>query len=354
MCKARLALLPLLLLALPPLAVALRAQDEEPAEDEAPAAAEPDLVVLTSGNRLTGSVTELSRGSLTFSIAGAGSVNIDWRNVDSLKIARDLDVELTSGERLSGSIASTADRKFEVDTDAGPRVVDPKDVVRITPIAESFVERTSGSVELGFNLLKANDEVDLTLDAAAENRTRNYLTKASFTSLLRLRDEGSDQRRGRFDLGSRRFLPHRWYVLGQFELEADTELDLDLRFLLFGALGHTLVQSNRAIFSVHGGLDYNAERYDGIEGTDHTAEALVGAEWEWFGLGADTDLSVNATTYIGLSRSRVRFDLDSSIRHDIVTNYYVSVTFFLVSDSDPPADLEKSDYGLGLTFGRTF
>src|SRR5690606_15210733 len=43
-----------------------------------------DIVVLEGGNRLVGAIDGLYRGELSFSIDDAGTVDIDWSNVESL------------------------------------------------------------------------------------------------------------------------------------------------------------------------------------------------------------------------------------------------------------------------------
>ena len=68
--------------------------------------AQNDVVELTTGNRLLGTIRSLYRGELRFSIAGAGTANINWSNVELLESARMMDVELASGERLSGAVRS--------------------------------------------------------------------------------------------------------------------------------------------------------------------------------------------------------------------------------------------------------
>src|SRR5262245_64354287 len=78
--------------------------------------AQTDTLVLSSGNRVTGSVSGLSRGELSFDIDGAGEVAIDWKNVESLESPRKLDVDLRSGERVSGTIRSPQPGQLEVRT----------------------------------------------------------------------------------------------------------------------------------------------------------------------------------------------------------------------------------------------
>src|SRR5690606_12070742 len=110
-------------------------------------------------------LVELSRGTLTFSIDGAGPVEIDWGNVEALTSSREFDVELGSGERLSGSIFSPSPGRLAVTDGTAPAAVETEDVIRITPIAATAAERTSGYVDFGLDFLTANDELDLKLDA---------------------------------------------------------------------------------------------------------------------------------------------------------------------------------------------
>lgn len=316
-------------------------------------ASEPDVVVVKSGNRMTGSLSELSSGTLSFSIEGAGSVDIDWHNVVSLVSSQNLDVHMASGVRYSGTISSPSDGKLEIKTASGAKVVDMKDVVLIKPVEATFGQRTSGSVDVGFDVLQANDEIDLTLNAEAENRTKNWLTQTSYESLVRRLNGGNTQLRNFFNIGSRRFLSNRWFVLGQFDIQQDQELDLDLRTLVSGSLGRTLVQNNHAVFSAYAGLDYNHENYGG-EPTSNTGEALAALEWDLFGDGGKTEWLTEAKSYYALNQARVRLQLDTDIKRYIFRKIYGKINFFETFDSKPPVAQEGNDYGLTITIGRSF
>jgi hypothetical protein len=313
-----------------------------------------DVVVLTTDNRLEGEVIGLSRGELAFSIDGAGRVDIDWNNVETLTSARAFDVELESGERLSGSIFSPSAGRLAVTAGTTPATVDTEQVVRITPLAATATDRTSGYVDFGLDFLTANDELDLRINAEVENVMRNFITTFSMDSIVSKVDDETAQRRNYFQLASRRLLENRWFVVGRLHLEEDLELDLDSRTLLGFGGGRTLLQSNRAVVALYGGLAADRERYRGIPGTDETAEAFVTVEWDWFELGADTQVSTNATTYFSFDRSRRRVELDASLRRSIVGNVHWSVSLYESYDSDPPEGLENSDLGLSFAIGRSF
>lgn len=51
---------------------------------------------------------------------------------------------------------------------------------------------------------------------------------------------------------------------------------------------------------------------------------------------------------------RLRVALESSLRHDIARNYYLSLNLYESYGSDTPERREKSDLGVPITFGRSF
>ena len=313
-----------------------------------------DVVTLTSGNRMTGEIRELSRGQLEFSIDGVrGWSNIAWNNIESLESAQRFEIMLASGERITGTVASLSKGQLEIQTDAGVRAVAQDDVVFIRAVGATFTERLEGSIDLGLELLTAGDVVDWTLNAEATHRTRNYVSKASITSRVRESDNVTTHRRNYLDVSTRRLMESRWFVLGAFKAEEDRELDLDTRLLLGAAVGRTLAQSNRTTFAAYGGFDMAREEFTGLD-ADDVPEVLGAIEWDWFEIGGALDLLLNATTYYSLDESRVRFELDGSLRHDVFTNYYVALNVFESYNSDPPSGFEKSDFGVSISFGRSF
>src|SRR5690606_4668205 len=253
-------------------------------------------------------------------------------NVESLTSTRVLDDELSTGERLSGSLSSAGRGRLDIapagaasrsragagaasatlvaGTESGTAsiAVDIDEVVRITPIAATPAERTTGYSDIGLDFLTANDELDVTLNAGFANRTRNYLSEASLDSLVSRLDGETAQKRNYVLVGTRRFLSNRWFAIGHLHFEEDRELDLDSRVLLAVGAGRTLVQSNRAILALHAGLAHNRERFRPVPGTDRTAEAFFTLEWDWFELGGDTELLTGATTYVSFDRSRRRLE----------------------------------------------
>jgi putative salt-induced outer membrane protein YdiY len=312
-----------------------------------------DEALLMGGNRLTGTVRNLARGELEFAIDGVGTASIEWSNVERLSSERRMDVELASGERLEGTIASPVPGRLEVTNGAGSREFQMTDIVRIHPIETGFLERASGSVDFGIAALGAHDEKDFTLNLEGEHRTVNYLTEASMSLLVRELDGEKAQDRKDIALAGRRFLSNRWFVIGQLGWEDNQELTLDSRALLGVGAGRVLVQSNRMVLSLYGGVDYAVERYEGIE-TDRSPEAMGALEFDWFEVGDDTTASTRLAVFRNLDRNRTLVQLDATLHRDFFDNFFWSVTVYEILDGDPPPGAEDNDYGVTVGIGRNF
>jgi putative salt-induced outer membrane protein YdiY len=312
-----------------------------------------DEALLTSGNRFTGTMRELARGELGFSIDGVGRVSIEWSNVERLSSDRRMDIELASGERLAGTIASPLPGRLEVANDAGTREVEMLDVVRLQPIAIDFLDRVSGSIDFGVAALGAHDEKDFTLNLEAEHRTLNYLTEASASFLFRELDGETAQDRKDVAFAMRRFLANRWFVIGQLGWEDNEELSLDSRTIVGAGAGRVLLQSNRMVLSLYGGVDYAVEDYAATE-TDRSPEAMGVLEFDWFQVGDDTTASTKLAVFRNLDRDRTLVQLDATLHREFFDDFYWSVTLYEILDGDPPAGAEDNDYGVTFGIGRNF
>lgn len=312
-----------------------------------------DEAFLTSGNRLAGTVGELARGKLDFTVDGAGGVSIEWGNVERLRADRPMDVELKSGERLQGTIDSPMPGRLAVTTGGGRREEDMTNVVRIQPIAAEFSDRVSGSVDFGFAALGAHDERDLTVNFEGEHRTLNYLTEVSMSFLVRKVDGERAQDRKDIAVASRRFLSNRWFVIGQAGREENEELNLDSRTVLGLGAGRALLQSNRMVLSLYGGVDYAEEKFEGAA-RERSPETMGAVELDWFEVGGRTTASVKLAAFRNLDAERTLTQLDATLHREFFGNFYWSLTLYEILFSDPPPGAEDHDYGFTVGIGRNF
>jgi hypothetical protein len=324
----------------------------------------PDVVEVASGDRVRGDVSRLQRGQLAFRTISAGAgrqrfagtISVVWTEVVSLTSDKTLDVETRSGERFTGSISSPSPGRLIVQTAAGPsRSLDVGEVIGIILVESGFRGRTTGSIDFGFAFTNADDVRMYTLDAEANHNSSTYAyeTRLAFNSWLSARDNADRLTRNDFTGDVRRRFPNRWFALATGAVQQDSPQDLNVRLLLGGGVGRTLVQSNRTVFSAQGGVDYDGEDYGGIE-FEHSAEAFGGINWDWFAGDSDLGGALKATTFISLARQRARVQVDGNVRHDLFANTYWSFNVYESFDSDPPVDRPRSDLGLSFALGWTF
>ena len=173
--------------------------------------------------------------------------------------------------------------------------------------------------------------------------------------MLTINDDTDRQSRNNLALQSRRFLRPRWSALGFLEFQQNEELSLNLRSLIGIGAGRILAQSNRTLVTALAGVAFTREQYSG-EGDQNVAEAVAGGSWEWFTFdGRSTNLGTGTYTYYALnSDSRVRPEMNTSFKSDIVGDLYWRINAFESYISHPPMDQKKSDFGVSATIGWTF
>lgn len=324
----------------------------------------PAVVEVATGDRITGDVRRLERGRLDFRTPAApgaqrwaGTISIVWSEVVRLTSTQTLEIELSSGERFTGSISSPAAGQLVVQTSRGPsRPIALKDIVRIIRIEDGFRARTTSSIDFGLTFTIAEKARSYTLNGDAEHvsPSHRYETRVAATSWLSARDDADRLTRNEYSVEVRRVLSNRWFAVGKAEFQQDKPQELDSRFLGMGGVGRLLVHTNRTVIDVRGGLDYDAENYQNRDSTDHSGELFGGLDWAWFEPGSATEAGVATTGFVSLARSRFRLNVDGNIHRDVIWDIYWALNIHERYDSNPPDDRPRTDFGLSFTLGWTF
>jgi hypothetical protein len=322
----------------------------------APAAAQKtDIVELANGDRITCEIQKLDRGKLTVKTDDIGTISIEWDNVERLTSTATYDVELTSGQRVVGSMNRGDPRTVNLLTSTGPERIALDTIVRFARLGVTFWRRLDGSLSAGFNFTQADVQTQWTFDASVTYRSEKWLTTVTADSLLTTHEDADRQTRNDLSLQTERSIRPRWAYLGIASFQQNEELSLNLRAVLGGGFVRTLTQSNRTIVQSRTGVAYTREQYAG-EGDQSVAEVVAGVGWDWFTFdGRSTNLDFDVMTFTALaSDSRVRLELNASFKSDIVGDLYWSINTFESFNSDPPQDQKKGDFGISASVGWTF
>lgn len=311
-----------------------------------------DVLVLRNGDRITGEVSGLTRGLLSYKTDDAGTLRVEWDKVVSLTSVHLFEVELVTNRRLFGTLSEGPQPgTILIAGEAFPLIA----VVSITEISPTFIERTSGYVDLGWTLAKANRAHTTTFGAEARYRGERFGVGTKLTAYEHGQEDADATRNAKANLDVNRFLGARW-AAGIFgEASMDDELGLELRTFVGAGMRRRIARTNRLDSSVSAGLVGSRERYSDDAGSTKSLEIMVAADFAAFRLDSpELDASVNLKTYTSLTESnRFRTDLDTRVRYEIFGDFFIQLSLNASHDTNPPSaeTREKTSYNSGLSVG---
>jgi putative salt-induced outer membrane protein YdiY len=321
------------------------------------AAEKTDVVVLRNGDRITGEVKGLEQGKLSFKTDHMGTVSIEWDEIKELTSAQSFEVELETGDKFFGALGPAAEEGvMGVAGESETMSLAMTTVVRIVPIETGFWNRLDGSLDLGFNLTRANRATQLTIGAEARYRTRKNARVLKFNSTLADQQDAERTRRQSLEGTLTRFLSKRRLAVGIVQFQENEELDLELRSLIGAGLGRHVIQTNKMQLNLFAGLALNQEDFIGFP-VESSTEAVGGLQFAFFKLDEpETDVRLNLTVYPSLTTSgRVRAEFDARVRREIVKDFFWNISVYDSYDSEPPLEgSTTNDWGLYTSVGWSF
>lgn len=316
-----------------------------------------DVVVLTNGDRVTGEVKSLEAGLLEFSTDTMGIVKIEWRFIADLYSSKTQTVETTNGNRWVGRLSKPeGSDSLILTTSEGAIQLNLAEVVSAWPVEATFWDKSELSVSAGFDYAKSTEITNLNLAADYRYRTDTRLTDASWRTYVTRQTDGDDQTRNEARASHQYFLPRQRFRSYLGGLETNEALGLNLRSYIGLGIGKYLVKTNNTWFSLGGGvIATNENPVDGS--SEQNLEALGNLRYRYFRYAHpkrsfDTSLTVfPSLTDFG----RVRSDLRSTFRLELIADLYWALELYANYDSEPLAeDVEKADYGITTSLGYKF
>jgi hypothetical protein len=225
-------------------------------------------------------------------------------------------------------------------------------VVYIKPVKDTFIDRLSASIDLGFTLTKANNLRQLTTRSYLGYLTENWSADGSIDVVRSAQDSIANTERTDASIGFNYFLGKNWFVLVSAKFLQNDEQKLQLRATPKTAAGNYIILTNYLYLGVYGGFAWNDETY-----TDPTipgrsdVEANIGAEFNMFDMG-DLGLLTTLSVYKSVKEgNRTRADFKFDIKYDLPLDFYIKLGYTLNYDSDPVEGASKNDYVFQTTFG---
>lgn len=316
-----------------------------------------DVIVLFNGDHVTGEIKSYATGRLSVETDIGSDLSLKWNRITSIASDKQFEIETTDGAYYYGTLApSTPPGKLAIVSESGTQEFGFFDVVRISPIAQTFWRRWDGSLDLGFNYTQASSIVQLNLNANAIFRRPTFAATASINTFFSSQNGVPSSQRANFTLGYQKFLKDRWLVAGFGGIDRNLDLGLNLRVTIGAGYGRYFIQTNRTTFGALLGISLDHE--DPVTGTaSYEAAAVIGAQYSTFTYDFPK-ITVNSTLQVLpylTDSGRVRVEFNVQAKREIVRDFYLSLSIFDSYDSrDPSTQQAKNDWGPVLSIGWTF
>ncbi len=320
-----------------------------------------DLVTLTNGDRISGSVENLTAGKLSFKTEWAGSIQISWDAVAALESDETFEVKTKQGEIYSGSLRR-AESSLSVRAEETTKTLDAPDVASIGAPGRpepGFLEKLEGGVDFGYSLARGNSNTtQSSFSANVDYERPEYKVQGKIVSILSEPEQGPGTSRHTLNTRYDRFLNKRSFLFVLGGLERNEQQLLNLRTKAGGGFGRKLITSDKTTLSLLGGVNFANERFrpgDGIEPlTANNGEALAA-----FDLKTTKFAGIEFTLHVALhptltDGSRYRIESDSGFRIPIGKSFTWGLSLYDRFDSQPPVPVKRNDYGLLSTLGFKF
>jgi hypothetical protein len=317
-----------------------------------------DVVILKNGDHLTGEIKGLQYARLSFKTDTMETASVKWEEVAHITSEYSFELELENGLKYFGSLGTPAEPGMlsVVGTERTVGLTMDQ-IVSIRPIKQRFWKRIDGSLSIGLSFTKASDVLRFSFNADASYTERKNIVDLTLSSIITTQSEQDSRENTNLNLRYNRLLEKRWFLSAFTGLQRNDELGIKLRVLGGGGGGRLLVQTNRMILPVLAGFSLNRELAASDGQDSFNAEGLFGFYWNLFiHHTPKTDLSFDFSTYPSLTeKGRVRLDLETRLRREIIKDFFVDLSFYLNYDNKPPsATASTSDYGFVTSVGYSF
>lgn len=322
------------------------------------AAPKTDIVIFTNGDKLTGELKSLKRGRLSLNTDATGTISIEWDKIANIISDQNVQVEMRSGARYFGHLASSEEEgRIVVMSDDGPQALVADRIILLTPIEDRGFDAFDIDLSLGYNFAKAGGVKTGTFGVNVDYRTFVRIYSVKFSTHVTDSDTQESSERQNFGLQYTRLWRDRWFGNGSLTLDQNDELGLNLRTTLGFGGGRYMIQSNSMLFSLQGGLQVAQENLVSTEEDTNSVEATFKVSWDWFRFDApELDWSTVLEIIPSLTESgRVRGEFDTGIQWEVVNDLKLGFSVYASYDNQPQSETgASSDYGVDTTLTYEF
>lgn len=313
-----------------------------------------DSLILINDNVIIGEIKGMNKNVVTIETDYSDSdFKIEWQGIKEIYTERTFLVNIVGGRQLKGRISTESPTTIRIKGLEDDEVINISDVIYLDEFGKSFLSNFYATIDVGFNLTKANNFVQLSVGATAGYLQEKWSLDMNFNDLHSTQDSVAPIARTSGGLEYRYLLPKSWFLSGGAEFLSNTEQSLDLRSMAKLGMGYFPIKNNVLYWNFGTGVSINNENYspplDSVDVLSY--EGYIGTEINLFNV-SDFSLISNINVYPSFTQQgRMRVDYLINTKYDLPLDFYIGLNFTLNYDNQPAEVGKEVDYVFAATFG---
>ena len=334
-----------------------------------------DVVELTSGEKLVGTVVRWEAGKLTFQSEALGEVKIPVEKIQNLQTDEPLTIELRTGEIIERRIERMQEEDLVVSEPGRTGRIAQSELTALNP---SPATRWYGAMNLGLTASRGNNTEtsgNFGFDATRETKKTDFHTKSRWHSKALYafaRDEvdvdtdgdgAADDTKDKTTVENvtvsskyDHFLNEKLYGFLSGNWKKDHIADLDRRIIVGVGAGYEWIDGGTYLFTTDAGLALRHERYvTPIETTtSDELSAQLGYTFHWI-INSRFRFLHDLTYYPSLQQFSDYFlNSGAEVRLKLNDAWFAGFKTVLDFDATPPEGTESTDMTYLFSLGWSF
>lgn len=315
-----------------------------------------DVLIMKNGDRLTGTAERLDGGKLTFKTGYAGTLSVNWGDVDSLVTEQPVTLVTEDEEILTGTLAPEEGNGGTVLTEqaAEPVPIDLNTVSYINPPPDflGLGIRWRGNVNAGLIVERGNSDKDqFHLDFSLKGRSKHYRHRLFGQYNYEVNEGENTISNWNLSGASDRFLNEKLYVSGSLSFQNNKFQDIRLRTTPAVSVGYQVWESDLRNLSAELGPAYVDERHYEGEDIDYWAGRWA-LDLDYWVYRRITQFFHTSTGRVSINPDhRVIWDTRQGLRFPLTDHLRTTLEFDYDLDTEPEPGVEKGDAKFLATVG---
>lgn len=314
-----------------------------------------DEIMLENGDRLTGTVTGLEKGVLTFATDYSEPVKIKTSKIKTIRTSESKAVHLKSGEILKGRMTTDEGGGLTIGQsgERGETVTAWDNVASVNPPAVKPV-KWKGSANLGANFQDGNtNRMNISAGADAARRTAKDRYKLRFQYNYGEEEQEVTARSYYGETKYDYFFTKAVYGYLSVELLKDKFKDLRLRTVTGPGVGYQFWDDETRSLLLEAGLSYFSEDLKEGEDKDWITARLAGDLRYRF--AGTLEFADQLIVYPSLEKgSDYKLRNEASLTSPLVSGWSLKLANILEHDGNPPEGVERNDWHWILALQYSF